>query len=65
MDFAKCEQNETESRCRKITFKMSEPRDIVVITNALLGYYYQMFNAILQVNAIYFQRKKKLLAIIK
>ena len=39
-------------------------RDIVVIANALLGYYYQMFNAILQVNAIYLQRRKKLLAII-
>ena len=39
-------------------------RDIVDIANALLGYYYQMFNAILQVNAIYLQRRKKLLAII-
>ena len=64
MDLAKCEQHETESRRGKIKFKMSEPRDIVVIANALLGYYYQMFNAILQVNAIYFQRRKKLLAII-
>ena len=64
MDFTKCEQHETESQRRKIKFKMSEPRDIVVIANVLLGYYYQMFNAILQVNAIYFQRRKKLLAII-
>ena len=64
MDFAKCEQHETESRRDKIRFKMSEPRDTLVIANALLGYYHQMFNAILQVNAIYFQRRKKLLAII-
>ena len=64
MDFPKCEQNETKSRREKIKFKMPEPRDIVVIANALLGYYYQIFNAILQVNAMYFQRRKKLLAII-
>ena len=42
---------------------MSEPGDIVVIANARLGYYSQMFNAILQANAIYFQRRKKLFAI--
>ena len=35
-----------------------------MIANVLLGYYCQMFSAILQVNAIYFQRRKKLLAII-
>ena len=64
MDFAICEQHETKSRRGKIKFKMSDSRDIVVIANVLLGYYYQMFNAILQVNAIYFQRRKKLLAII-
>ena len=64
MDFTKCEKHETESQRRKIKFKMSEPRDIVVIANVLLGYYYQMFNAILQINATYFQRRKKLLAII-
>ena len=60
MDFAKCEQHETESRRGKIKFKMSEPRDIVVIANALLGYDHKMFNAILQVNAICFQSRKEL-----
>ena len=64
MEFAKCEQHEMESRQGKIRFKMSEPRDNLVIANALLGYYHQMFNAILEVNATYFQRKKKLLPII-
>ena len=63
MDFAKCERHETESRRGKIKFKMSEPGDIVVIANARLGYYSQMFNAVLQANAIYFQRRKKLFAI--
>ena len=63
-DFRKCEQHETQSRRVKIKFKISESRDIIVIANALLGYYYQKFNAILQVNAIYFQRRKKLLTII-
>ena len=63
-DFTKCEQHETQSRRVKIKFKILELRDIVVIANAHLGYYYQMFNAILQVNAIYFQRRKKLLTII-
>ena len=63
MDFAKCEQHETESRRGKVKFQMSEPGDIVVIANARLGYYSQMFNAILQANAIYFQRRKKLFAI--
>ena len=52
MDFAKCEQHETESQCGKIKSKISEPQDILVIANVLLGYYYQLFNAILQVNAI-------------
>ena len=42
---------------------MSEARDIVVIADALLGYY-QMFN-ILQVNGMYLQRRKKLFVIIK
>lgn len=42
---------------------MSEARDIVVIADALLGYY-QMFN-ILQVNDMYLQRRKKLFVIIK
>ena len=51
MDFAKCEQHETESQCGKIKSKISEPQDILVIANVLLGYY-QLFNAILQVNAI-------------
>ena len=41
-----------ESQCGKIKSKMSEPQDILVIANVLLGYYYQLFNAILQVNAI-------------
>ena len=43
---------------------MSEARDIVVIADALLGYY-QMFNDILQVNGMYLQRRKKLFVIIK
>ena len=64
MEFAKYKQHEMESRQGKIRFKMSEPRDNLVIANALLGYYHQMFNAILEVNAAYFQRKKKLLPII-
>ena len=38
---------------------MSEARDIVVIADALLGYY-QMFN-ILQVNDMYLQRRKSCL----
>lgn len=42
---------------------MSQARDIVVIADALLGYY-QMFN-ILQVNDMYLQRRKKLFVIIK
>ena len=42
---------------------MSEQQDIVEILNVLLGYYYQTLNAILQVNAIYFHRRKELLAI--
>ena len=37
MDFTKCEQHETESWHVKITFKMSEPRDIVVIEIAFLA----------------------------
>ena len=64
MNFAKYEKYETESRQGKIRFKMSEPRDNLAIPNELLGYYHQMFNAILQVNATSFQRREKLLAII-
>ena len=42
MNFTKCEPHETESRRGKIKFKMSEPQDIVVTANALLGYCYQI-----------------------